>query len=333
MNNVNESFCRIINIDDAVMFLKNNDNFIILTHASPDGDTLGAAFALFYGLKTIGKKVKVICPDDIPAKYDYFVCKTDDVADENAYIIAVDVADARLLGSLKDKYGSKVDLNIDHHISNVQYADYLLLDSNASAACEIIFDILEFMNIELDDVMAKAIYTGIATDTGCFKYSNVTVKTHIIASKLYAYNIEASEINRVMFDTKSKRLLELERMVLDTAEYYFDSRCMLLTVTSEMQDITCCSGTELEGISVISRSLEGVKVGVTLKQVSEQEFKVSMRTFEPFDASELCKKLGGGGHKAAAGASVKGNLNEVKNRLLSVVSAAMEEVYAGTVTA
>jgi len=107
--------------------------------------------------------------------------------------------------------------------------------------------------------------------------------------------------------------------VLDTAEFYFDDRCMLLSVTADMQEKTGCSGTELEGIAVISRSVEGVKAGITFKQNDEKEFKVSLRTYPPLDASAICKRLGGGGHKAAAGASVKGSLEEVKAKVLAAV--------------
>ena len=203
MNNVNENICQIIDIDKTAMFLKNNDNFIILTHASPDGDTLGAAFALYYGLKKIGKKARVLCPDDIPAKYDYFICKTDDVSDENSFIIAVDVADAKLLGSLKEKYGSKIDLNIDHHISNVKYADSLFLDSTASAACEIVFDIIEYMNIELTKEIAQNLYVSIASDTGSFKYSCTTPETHEIVAKLMRTGIDTGKLSKDLFDTNS----------------------------------------------------------------------------------------------------------------------------------
>ena len=316
--------CKDLNLRQTASFLKKHDNYIILTHASPDGDTLGSAYALYYGLNEIGKLACVLCPDVIPQKYRYFATKTDHVSRENATVIAVDVADKRLLGSLQEEFGDIVDLNIDHHISNVRYAKNLYLDSNASATAECIFELLNAMKVNINDITAKALFTGIVTDTGCFKYSSVTAKTHIIAAQLYEYNIDAPEINRVMFDTKSKRLLELERMVLDASEFHFNDRCIILPVTAEMQEKTGCSGTELEGIAVISRSVEEVVAGVTLKQVGEREFKLSLRTYPPLDASEICKKLGGGGHKAAAGASVTGTLEEVKQKVLSAVGEYME---------
>ncbi len=322
--------CKVLNLRQTANFLKKHDNFVILTHTSPDGDTLGAAYALFYGLKEMGKCAEVICPDVIPAKYGYFIKETDHIKRENAVIVAVDVADKRLLGSLEEEFGDIVDLNIDHHISNTMYAKNLYLDAAASATCEIIFELFEKMKINIDTVAAKALYTGIATDTGCFKYTNVTGKTHLIAASLYDFDIKAAEINKIMFDTKSRKLLELERMVLDTAEYHFDNKCIVLTVTAEMQEKTGCSGPDLEGIAVISRSVEGVTAGVTIKQINTDEYKISLRTYSPLDASKICRKIGGGGHIAAAGANLKGTLNEVKAKLLAAVKEAMEEAYGRT---
>ncbi len=329
MNEQTVMSCKELTLRETAKFLKKHDNYIILTHCSPDGDTLGAGYALFYGLKEIGKIAAVICDDVIPAKYGYFVHETDNVDIENATVIAVDVAAKGLLGSLEEQFGDKVELNIDHHISNSRFSKNLYLDSSAAATCQIIFELLEEMDVNINTNAANAMYTGIATDTGCFKYSNVTAKTHIIASKLFEYDIMPAEINKIMFDTKSRRLLELERMVLDTAEYHFDNRCILLAVTDKMQEKTGCTGSELESIAVISRSVEGVICGITIKQTDDDKFKVSLRTYPPLDASKICKELGGGGHTAAAGANLTGTLSEVKEKILAVVKANMEELDAG----
>lgn len=319
-----ENACKELTLKQTAAFLKKHDNYIILTHASPDGDTLGSAYALYYALNEIGKVACVICPDIIPSKYDYFARKTDHVKREDATVVAVDVADKRLLGALEEEFGDIVDLNIDHHVSNTRFAKNLYLDADAAANAECIYELIEQMKVNINDITAKAIYTGLVTDTGSFKYSNVTAKTHLIAAKLYEYSIDAPEICRIMFDTKSKKLLELEQMVLGSAEYHFDDKCIILSVTEEMQNKTGCSGTELEGIAVISRSVEGVKAGVTIKQIGDDEFKISLRTYPPLNASAICKSLGGGGHNGAAGASVKGTLEEVKALVLAAVKAEME---------
>lgn len=324
------SVCESLTLADVCAYLKEHDCFVILTHASPDGDTLGSAYALKYGLQQLGKKAQVICCDEIPHKYDYFI--DDDGSDFiPETVVAVDVADIKLLGDFYTQFEGRIDLNIDHHISNTQYAKRLYLDVEAAAAAECVFVILDELGVEFDRKIANALYTGISTDTGCFKYSNVTAHTHEIAAKLYRIGVDAAEINRKMFDTKSKSRIELERLVLEGAEFHFDDRCIVLSVTTEMQQITGCTGSELEGVAAMSRSVEGVLAGVSIKQTGENKFKVSLRTYEPLDASDICKKFGGGGHKAAAGCTVEGSLEQVKQRLLNAVGEALEASDAGTV--
>ena len=320
MRNKNNTECRLLSLKQTARYLKKHDNYIILTHASPDGDTLGSAYALYYGLNEIGKVACVVCPDIIPKKFDFFVRPTNHISRENATVIAVDVADKKLLGALTDVFGDSIDLNIDHHISNSHYAKNLYLDANAAATAESIFELLTVMRVNINDVTARAIYAGIATDTGCFKYSNVTAKTHMIAAMLYDYKINTAEINRLMFDTKSKNLLDLECRVLENMEYHFNDRCVVLTVTKEMQTKTGCFGSELEGIALISRSVEGTDIGITIKQIDDDNFKVSIRTFEKINAAEIAKELGGGGHKSASAAILKGNIEDVKSQILTVVS-------------
>lgn len=315
----------IMTLKALCSFFRRRDNYIILTHNSPDGDTLGSGYALALGLQSIGKKAYVVCNDEIPARYDYFVKPANLKPIDYETIVAVDVADAKLLGSLYNDYSDKIDLNIDHHISNTHFAKNLYLDANASATAECIYDLLKALRIKITPLIAACLYTGIATDTGCFKYSNVTAKTHKIAADLYGYNIDAAEINRLMFDTKSKARIELEKMVLDGAEFHFDNRCMVLTVTDEMQKTSGCTQSDLEGVAVISRSVEGVLAGVSIKQTEEDTYKISLRTYEPLDASKICQTLGGGGHKAAAGCSVTGSLEEVKAAVLKAVRDALEE--------
>ena len=133
-----------------------------------------------------------------------------------------------------------------------------------------------------------------------------------------------------MFDTKSRNRLALEKMVLETAEFLFDSRCLMLTVTSEMQEKSGCEQSDLEGVAAISRSVEGVLAGVSLKEREDRSYKISVRTYEPLDASQICSALGGGGHKNAAGCSLTGKLPTVKKKILAVIEKALEESNAGT---
>ncbi len=316
---------KMINCRAVCQFLQENDDFIILTHVSPDGDTLGSAYALALGLQSMGKKAYVVCNDDIPARYDYFVKKAALTPIDYKTIVAVDVADAKLLGELYESCKDRVDICIDHHISNTRYAKNLYLDADASATAECIYEILKKLSVTITPLMAECLYTGLATDTGCFKYSNVTAKTHLIAAQLLKIGINAAEINRLMFDTKSRARLLLEKMVLDTAEFHFSNRCIVLTVTKDMQEKSGCEPSDLEGVAVISRSVQGVLVGVSIKQTEDDTYKISLRTYEPLNASEICKSLGGGGHKGAAGCTLTGKLSVVKAQILAAVRAALEE--------
>ena len=322
----------LLNVKGVCRFLKENDNYVILAHASPDGDTLGCAAALCMGLRSFGKKSFIMCSDTIPEKYSYFFSK--DLLEPIEYntVIAVDIATEKLLGNLEDTFSGKVDLCIDHHISNTRYAKKLYLDSGAAAACESVYDIIKAMKWRLTDRQAAALYTGISTDTGSFKYSSVTAKTHKIAAELYSYNINAHNIAKLMFDTKSKQFLELERMILAESEFFFEDKCFVLSVTSDMLSATGCTESELESIASISRCVEGVIAGVTIKQKAEKLFKISLRTYEPLDASKICMALGGGGHRAAAGCTLEGSLEEVKEKILKVIKDSLEESNAGIST-
>lgn len=321
--------CETLTLADLCQYLKEHDNYLVLTHASPDGDTLGSAYGLKLGLKKLGKKVQVICPDEIPHKYDYFIDDSEcDFIPET--VVAVDVADLKLLGDLWERFEGRIDLNIDHHVSNTHYAKKLYLDETASATAESIYEILDELGVEFDSNIANALYTGLSTDTGCFKYANVTTRTHEIAAKLHSIGVDAAEINRIMFDTKSKGRVKMEMMVLNSAEFHFDDRCMMLAVTLDIQNKTGCSKSDMEGVASMSRSVEGVLVGVAIKESQKNVFKISLRTYDPLDASAICKKLGGGGHKAAAGCTVEGTLKEAKAAILSAIKEALEEIDAGS---
>ena len=319
--------CLSLSLDETCLFLKEHDDYLILTHRSPDGDTLGSAFSLCKGLVSMGKNAWVICPDEIPAKFGYFA-KQWGSEPQNPTVISVDVADLQLLGNLVDTYAGKIELAIDHHISNKRFAKRIYLDTKAAAACECIYEILLNLNVKIDKTIADGLFTGIATDTGCFKYSNTTPKTHIIAAKLMEYGIDAAGINKLMFDTKSRPRMEIERMALDSAEFFFNDKCCIMSATLSMRNKSGCSEDDLEGLSILSRSVEGVAIGVTMRETEPDVFKISLRTYDPYDASAICGMLGGGGHIAAAGCQVKGTLQQAKQKILDAVKQHMEQTDA-----
>jgi len=309
----------MINISKAVQLLKENDNFIILSHQNPDGDTIGGAFALFFALKKLGKKVKYECENSIPKRFEFLTDGlTCDEFDEG-FVVSVDVADEKLLGEyIKTKYNGKIRLAIDHHLSHREFASFTLVE-NKAAACEIVLNVIEELGVEIDRKIADCLYVGIATDTGCFRYTNTTDNTHFCAAKLIKLGADNGEINRLLFETKTKTYAALEKLALSSLEMHFDGKCALMCVTEKMFNESGSDETECDGISALPRQIEGVLVGVTVREKAENEYKISVRTNAPVDACEICAKLGGGGHVRASGCTVHGTLDEVKEIILCTV--------------
>ncbi len=310
--------CKRIDALSAAEFLKTNDNFLILTHMNPDGDTLGSGFALNAVLRSIGKNSKVRCSDETPSKFQFLVPEREPEFNEET-VIAVDVADERLLGGLKDVYAGKIDLCIDHHGTNMGYAKNLYLEGESASCCECVYEVVKALGAQVTPFVASALYLGMATDTGCFKFSNTTPRTHRFAAELMELGASYDEINRSMFETKSKSRVEMEKMVLENIEFWFDGRCAVITVLKSMIEATGCEQTDLDGITALSRQIEGVLIGITLKEKYDNFFKVSIRTFEPFDAAEIAMNFGGGGHKRAAGCEFTGTADEIKAILKSLL--------------
>ncbi|MBQ1616065.1 MAG: DHH family phosphoesterase, partial [Ruminococcus sp.] len=234
---------------------------------------------------------------------------------ETQTVVTVDVADVRLLGKNRAAYEGRIDLCIDHHMTNVVDAPLRLVDGHAAANCAILYKLFREMGITWTRAIANCLYTGISTDTGCFRYTNTTAETLRIGADIIDIGCDTAYINKVMFETKTKKKLALEREVYDTIEYCFDDRCAIIAVTCDMQRSIGVSDGELEGLASIPRQIEGVEIGITLREKAPGEFKVSVRTNGQVSASALCATLGGGGHSAAAGCTVKGTLDEAKAQL------------------
>lgn len=309
----------MIKLSKAADLLTEQSQVVILTHANPDGDTLGCGYALMRALKKLGIKAAVLNSDNIPDKFGYMLCENDDIDLETAFITAVDVADTKLLGNLEEKFSKKVGLCIDHHGSNLNYAECTYVDSEAAAACEIVYELIKLMGVTVDETIATCLYTGISTDTGCFRYSNVTAKTHIIASELIVLGAKHSFVNTLMFETKSKAYFALEKLCLDGMKLCFCDKVAIIKLTNEMYKISGADESYADAISSIPRQVEGVKIGVTIKEKSDGEYKISLRTHEPYNAADICKTLGGGGHARAAGCQITGSIEEAEERIIKAI--------------
>lgn len=305
-----------INVEKCAQILREKDNILILTHAHPDGDTLGCGFALCRALLKLGKKARVICADEIQKKYAYLMQNLDMPSFDEDYVVAVDVATENLLGSLQDVYGGKIDMCIDHHGSNTDYAKYLLLNADAAAACEIIFKVIKALGVDIDKNIANCLYTGLTTDTGCFRYSSATSNTYRAAAELIDLGADNGKINRIMFETKTKTYAALERMAIEGMQFFCNERICVITVTQDMYKKTGSNEQETEAIAPLTRQTEGVEIGLTIREKPDGTCKCSIRTYESVDASALAACFGGGGHKQASACKFDCGVEEAKQMLV-----------------
>lgn len=304
---------------DISVILKSRDDFYILTHKNPDGDTIGSTYALCRALQKLGKRAKVLCSDEIPDRYKFveqYVKKEDF---EPRFIVSVDVASTNQFEGALLRYADSVDLCIDHHMTNKNYADITFVDAMSASASEIIYSLIKILGVDIDKQIATCLYVGVSTDTGCFKYSNVTAKTHKIAADLIEKGIDLGKLNKLLFDTKPKRFVNLEMLIYKSMKYFFQDRCAITLVTLEMMQKAGVSEDELEGIASIPRSIEGVEVGVTIKEKKVGVYRVSVRTQENVNAVGICERFGGGGHACAAGFTYEGNIENLHSDILAVI--------------
>ena len=280
------------------------DKILVMSHASPDGDTLGSASALLRGLSSLGKQVDFLCADPVPEKFSYLFAGLPLGGFEPAHVMTVDVADKALLGKAPQELVARVELAIDHHGTHVPFAPQRWVEADSAATVELIYALLGELGVELDRAMADCLYTGLATDTGCFRYRNVTPRTHRIAADLLELGAQSGDINQRMFESKSRGQVEAERIAMDSLAFSSQGLVAILEVPYSLFARTGVEENDLDGIASLPREIQGVVLGITLKEKEDGKVKVSVRANPPADASVLCARLGGGGHQGAAGCSL-----------------------------
>ena len=310
-----------ITVKEAAGRLLAQDHITILCHGRPDGDTLGSGFALWHALTSLGKKARVLCNDGLPRRYEFLAPGYEPGDFEEKYVVAVDVASPPLLGDLEAAYGKRVDLCIDHHPSNARYAAELVLQDTAAATAEIIWELLKEMEVGMpgNGPVARCLYTGIATDTGCFRFSNTTPRCLRIAAELVESGLDTQPVNTAMFESKSRGRVALEAQVTGGIQYFFDFRCAVLTVPRKLQERLGVDDCEMEGLASVPREIRGVWVGITIRE-KEDGCRVSLRTTCQADASRICAAFGGGGHLRAAGCTIQADSAQARDLLLQEVA-------------
>ncbi len=292
----------LISINQAAAFLKGCDGYLIYTHASPDGDTIGSAIALALILRKMGKTAFAFSVDGIPEKLSFL--PTDGIFIENEpentedyTLLSVDVAGPMVLGRAKNKTFS---LSIDHHKVNTVDCEKLLVFSDRIACGEIIFMLLDELKIALDKDIAASLYTAISSDSGGFRYSETKPETHIIAARCLETGIDFADINRRLFEAKTKPQVNLIKTAYKNLELIRDGRFAIVAIRPE--EVIECGATEMDFdcINSIPREIAGVLASAVIRKKSDG-IKVSMRSNAEIDVAELCKAFGGGGHYHAAG--------------------------------
>ena len=316
----------LLNVQQMAQRLRSSDNILILCHKNPDGDTIGTGSALYYALKELDKNAAVLCSDAIPSRYAFTNARQFRGEFEPETVVAVDVASVQLFGENNDlpRYSRHVDLCIDHHAGNSGFADFTLVDSSAAAAAELLYQVIVAMDVPVTPHIADCLYTGVATDTGCFRFSSTTANTHLTAAKLIEAGCHVEELNTLLFDTKPRARMEAERIARNHLEYHLEGRCALIYLTRDEIQQSGVDPADLEELTSLPVSIEGVRVGITLRQQPGGSYRISVRTAKGVDACAIARRLGGGGHNRAAGCELLGNLENAKNAILAEVAAELD---------
>ena len=312
---------KILTRAQTAEFLNENDNYVILTHRRPDGDTLGSSALLCRGLGKLGKTAHILRNPEITEKYAHLHegLTTDQVSDGDI-LIAVDTASRGMLPEVFSAYADKITLRIDHHATADSFTQMELVEGEAAACGELVADVLMLMSTgHFDKPMANALYTAISTDTGCFRYANTTAKTLEKAAYCAYCSDELFAINQALFETRSLGRLRLEGWLIEHMLFLQEGQIAICALPKSVEEELHLTEDDLENISGFPRSIEGVKIAATIREDGNNRVKISVRAVPGYDAAAICQNFGGGGHKGAAGASMNCSMAEAVEAIKKVM--------------
>ena len=314
-----------VTLAQAAEFLKTHDNYLLLTHRRPDGDTVGSAAALCRALRALGKQAWVYPNPQFTPKFAPYLNTGDGSLCWTAQrpvpcagtVVSCDIADRSLF-----PFGAEalqVDLALDHHGTNSGFAARTHADETKAACGELLVDLIPMLGVTMDRPMAEALYLAISTDTGCFRYSNVTENTFRCAAACVAAGAEVFPINRTFFEIKRRPRLLLEAHLVEHMEFFAEGRVAVSAIPDSLIEELGLTEDDIDDISGFGRTVEGVEIAVMLREVEGGRGKISVRTSPAFNAARICARLGGGGHPAAAGASVDGGIPAAREAVLAAI--------------
>ena len=310
-----------LTVQEAAARLRQMDNVLLLTHVRPDGDTIGSAAALCQALRDMGKTAYLLYNPEITDTYAPYAepyWASEGFVPE--HIVSTDIATLNLLPDNAAAYASRVELTIDHHGSQEFFAAETCLDADAAACGEIIYRVIRELTA-VTPAIALLLYVAISTDTGCFVYANTTADTHRIAAELLETGIDVGPVNKVLFRTKSKTRLAMEARMVADMELYDGDRVVVMSIPLSLRRELHATEADIEELSSLAALVEGTDCGITLRELKPGRVKLSLRTGPRVDACAVCQRLGGGGHTAAAGATVDGTLEDAKALILKAYRA------------
>lgn len=309
-------------INDEILKFKEQLNeassIALISHIDPDGDNLGSLTALSKSLLNLGKKVYPIEFDKIPENLK-FLPNLDLLSDNTNInidmIICLDCANYKRLGQIDELFNkAKYRINIDHHQSNEFYGDVNIVKKGYSSTCELVFDLINEINLPIDKEISMSLLTGISTDTGRFLYSATTADTLAKASRLVENGADMMKINELIYQSKKFEAQLLENEILSKTEIYNDYVAFGFVMTDQLNKYNV-EISDIDSVINTFRDTDKIKISVLIKQQTENEYKVSFRSKGNIDVGLIAKNLGGGGHKNAAATRITGNFETVSNKI------------------
>ncbi|MDR3072237.1 MAG: 30S ribosome-binding factor RbfA [Clostridiales Family XIII bacterium] len=295
------------------------EKIYLFPHENPDGDTLGSCIGLCLILRDLGKDVKVILDEKIPDNLGFIengcVTPPEDLPGADLSVL-VDVSETARIGEAREALFllGKRSMCIDHHVSSAPNFDYNLLDTEAAASAEIIFDIAEHLG-DISEAAAEALYVGIVTDTGRFQYSNTTAKTHDIVATLIEVGVNPNKVFLEIFQNERFEKMKLMNLVLSNAQPIAGGRGIIAYMTQKMLEESGALDEETDGIVETLRSIRGVEVSVFVRETTKGGTKVSMRSKSSYNVAAVAETFGGGGHVNAAGYKTEKKVADVVEAL------------------
>lgn len=301
---------------EAAGFLLAHDNFCIMSHRNPDGDAVGSSAALCLGLRKLGKKAWVLTHPEITDRFSWLV---EDLSlnepEADATMVTVDVATADRLPRAFAPWQDRVQLRIDHHASGEAYAAEELVDGASASCAELIWDVLNLLGVEMDQELANAVYVGLSSDTGCFRYANTTPHSFLTAALCSQAGAQIGRINQELFETNTLSKLRMHAWIIENLHIFGNGKLATVAIPRAVEDLLGVTDDDMDNISSFPRSVKGVCMAATLRQSKYGETKISVRAIPGYDAAKVCACFGGGGHTGAAGATTRISLEEARKQL------------------